>query len=216
MEVFKPENTTIIICCAGMGTRLGIGTTKALVDVEGKPLIIRLLEMLEVYDDIRVVVGYQADKLIEVVNGLRKDIMFAFNYQYETTGVADSLRKGMFLSREIIVSIDGDVLINPNDFKNFLDCEQECIGVSKINSEELVFANINNGMVEKLSKKDGNWQWPGILKIHRDKLKGNSPHVCDILNEVLPLPGYVLRAREINTQEDYEKCINWFKRGLLD
>ena len=30
-----------------MGTRLGIGTTKALVDICGKPLIIRLLESLQ-------------------------------------------------------------------------------------------------------------------------------------------------------------------------
>ncbi|MBO7514279.1 MAG: 2-C-methyl-D-erythritol 4-phosphate cytidylyltransferase, partial [Lachnospiraceae bacterium] len=32
---------TIVISAAGMGTRLGIGTTKALIDIDGKPLIIR-------------------------------------------------------------------------------------------------------------------------------------------------------------------------------
>ncbi len=31
---------TVIISCAGMGNRLGLGTTKALIDVAGKPLII--------------------------------------------------------------------------------------------------------------------------------------------------------------------------------
>ena len=41
------ENTTVIISCAGMGTRLGIGMPKALVNVDGKPLIIRQLEMLQ-------------------------------------------------------------------------------------------------------------------------------------------------------------------------
>ena len=44
------SKTSIIICCAGMGTRLGIGTTKALVDICGKPLIIRLLEQLDEYE----------------------------------------------------------------------------------------------------------------------------------------------------------------------
>ena len=38
------DNKTIIISCAGMGTRLGIGMTKALIDIDGKPLIIRQLE----------------------------------------------------------------------------------------------------------------------------------------------------------------------------
>ena len=37
---------TVIISCAGMGNRLGLGTTKALVEVDGKPLIVRHLEML--------------------------------------------------------------------------------------------------------------------------------------------------------------------------
>lgn len=37
---------TIVISCAGMGNRLGLGTTKALVEVDGKPLIVRRLELL--------------------------------------------------------------------------------------------------------------------------------------------------------------------------
>lgn len=40
---FDKKDITVIICCAGMGTRLGIGTTKALVDIAGEPLIIREL-----------------------------------------------------------------------------------------------------------------------------------------------------------------------------
>ena len=53
------KNTTIIICCAGMGTRLSIGTTKALVNVAGKTIIHHQLEQLNNFDDIRVVVGFQ-------------------------------------------------------------------------------------------------------------------------------------------------------------
>lgn len=46
--MIKKTDVTVIICCAGMGTRLGIGTTKALVDVGGEPLIIRQLKLLDV------------------------------------------------------------------------------------------------------------------------------------------------------------------------
>ena len=42
-----PQNTSVVICCAGMGTRLGIRTTKALVDICGAPLIIRQLQLLK-------------------------------------------------------------------------------------------------------------------------------------------------------------------------
>ena len=71
---FSPKNTTVIICCAGMGTRLGIGTTKALIDIEGKPLIIRLLEQLNQYDDIRIVVGFDYERVIKTVQSYRKEI----------------------------------------------------------------------------------------------------------------------------------------------
>ena len=46
---------TVVISCAGMGNRLGLGTTKALVEVDGKPLIVRHLEMLGDEEDIRYV-----------------------------------------------------------------------------------------------------------------------------------------------------------------
>ena len=60
------DKITVIICCAGMGTRLGIGSTKALITIDGVPLIIQILKLLKDYTDIRIVVGYQADKVIEV------------------------------------------------------------------------------------------------------------------------------------------------------
>ena len=69
-----------------MGNRLGMGTTKALVEVDGKPLIIRHLEMLKDETDIRVVVGYQAEQVINVVKEYREDVMFVFNHNYRNTG----------------------------------------------------------------------------------------------------------------------------------
>ena len=61
------DNKTIIISCAGMGTRLGAGVPKAIVNVGDKPIIIRQLELLDDFEDVRVVVGFQADKVIEIV-----------------------------------------------------------------------------------------------------------------------------------------------------
>lgn len=216
MSACKPEHTTVIICAAGMGTRLGIGTTKALVDISGTPLIIRQLDLLKEYDDIRIVVGFQAERLIEVVKKYRKDIMFVFNYQYETSGVADSLRKGLLATRNYIISIDGDILFNPDDFKVFTSCDEECLVVSDVSTAEPIMATVENEMAIKLSKVEGNMQWPGIVKIKSEKLKGKSPKVYDVLNEVLPLRVFKMRTREINTQEDYDRAIEWFEKGQVD
>lgn len=105
------SDTTVVICCAGMGTRLGIGTTKALLHIGGKPLIIHQLENLDSYNDVRIVVGYQADKVIETVNTYRKDVMFCFNNEYQTTSPSMSRVKGAINSKKYILAIDGDVLI---------------------------------------------------------------------------------------------------------
>lgn len=214
--MIKPGQTTVIICAAGMGTRLGIGTTKALVDIDGTPLILRQLELLKDFDDIRIVVGFQAERLIHTVKEYRTDIMFVFNYDYETTGVADSLRKGMIAAREYILSLDGDILVNPNDFSLFLSGDAEVLGVSEIKTAEPVKATIVDNVVTHLSKTEGNMQWPGIVRIKTDKLRNSSSHVYDVLNSVLPLPAFTLRTREIDTQEDYEQAIDWFEKGQVD
>lgn len=215
MDEFRPDNTTVIICCAGMGTRLGIGTTKALVDIDGTPLIIHQLELLKDFDDIRIVVGFQAEKLIKVVKSYRKDIMFAFNYLYETTGVADSLKKGLIGARENLLSMDGDILINPDDFKSFVYFQGESLAITEISSAEPVMARVEDGRVSHLSKCDGNMQWPGIVKIKSSKFSGESSHVYDVINDFLPLPAFIVRAREIDTQEDYEKALEWFEGGQV-
>ena len=77
-----------MINCAGEGRRLGMGKTKALVSVLGEPLIAWHLRMLREVRDIVVVVGHQARDVIDVVSTLRRDVVFAFNHEYATTGTA--------------------------------------------------------------------------------------------------------------------------------
>ncbi|SHM13149.1 NTP transferase domain-containing protein [Ruminococcus flavefaciens] len=215
VNIATPKNTTVVICCAGMGTRLGIGTTKALVDICGVPLIIRQLQLLQDFDDIRIVVGYQAEKLINVVNEFRKDIVFAFNYQYETTGVADSLRKGLLGAREYTIILDGDTLENPSDFQLFLKTESECVVLSELSSAEPVKAEISDEKVQRLSKTEGSKQWPGMAKVMTEKLKSDSSHVYGVLNEIMPFKSIFVRTREIDTPEDYEQAIEWFENGCM-
>lgn len=210
------ENITIVICCAGMGTRLGIGTTKALVKIYGKPLIIRQLELLKDYDDIRIVVGYQADRVIKIANSYRKDIMYAFNYDYENTGVGDSLKRGMIGAREYTVAMDGDVLVNPEDLKKFLEYPDAVIGVCHPCSSDPVFANIENTNVVGFNRTNGEMEWCGIAKMKSDVFMQNQRHVFDMLNKALPVSAMVLRAREMDTQEDYEKMFSWVENGCID
>lgn len=201
-------DTTVVICCAGMGTRLGIGTTKALLHIGGKPLIIHQLENLDSYNDVRIVVGYQADKVIETVNTYRKDVMFCFNNEYQTTAPSMSRVKGAINSKKYILAIDGDVLINPDDFQQMLEINGEYLAVSKKHSEEPDLVTVNNGTAQYFSES-GNFEWPGIVKIKSEDLIKNNGEVKNIF----PVPAFLIRTRDIDTQDDYDNAIKWFQNG---
>lgn len=206
----KPNEITVVICCAGMGTRLGIGTTKAIVEIHGEPLIIRQLKLLDEFDDIRIVVGFDAERVINVVNEFRKDIMFVCNYEYEHNGPGDSLKKALLGSRKYVITMDGDVVMHPSDFKKFVDFPAECIAVTENASCETIGASVANGKVEELSQYTQNMQWSGVSKVLADKLCSKSSHVYEMLRPYLPMAAFPLRLKEINTPEDYESAIEWF------
>ena len=208
-------DTTVIICCAGMGTRLGIGTTKALIHINGKPLIIHQLEALKEYSDIRIVVGYQADRVIEIVNTYRKDVMFAFNNDFKSTGPATSLSKGMINSKKYVLSIDGDILINPDDFIMLLNQEGEYLAVANKHSAEPVLVEVIDKKAIHFSK-EGNYEWPGIAKIETSRIKDCSGHMYGVIENLLPMSTILIRSRDIDTPEDYEKALEWVEKGYKD
>ena len=205
-------DTTVIICCAGMGTRLGIGTTKALLHIDGKPLIIHQLEALQDYTDIRVVVGYQADRVIDVVNSYRKDIMFVFNNEYKKMGAAASLCKALVKTRKYILTIDGDILIKPSDFKRILDEKGEFLAVSKKNSCEPVLVNVKNEQAIHFDN-EGNYEWPGVAKIESSMITKGSGFTYEIIEKLLPIRSVVVDSRDIDTPEDYENASDWASKG---
>lgn len=208
------EKTTVIICAAGMGTRLGIGTTKSLLKIGGKSLITRLLEGLNGFDDVRIVVGFQAERVIEKVNAIRKDILFAFNYDYETTGPAESVSKALLKTRENVVIIDGDIVINPEDFRAFLDEKGECVGISKRQSSEPVYVKMGGGGdVVGFSKEDTGYEWVGIMKVKGARLKKTKGFVYEMVEPLLPIKCKMIRMRDIDTIEDYEDAERWVQGG---
>ena len=204
------EDITVIICCAGMGTRLGIGYPKALIDIDGKPLIIRILENLQEYNDIRIVVGFQAEQVIEIVKKYRNDIMFVFNYDFSSTSIVDSINKALPYSREYIVEIDGDLLIKKEDLKKFIEFPGECIGITATNSEHPIFAKVENNKVVDFPCTFEEKEWIGLVKLKQSKMYGNGEFLYKNISKYLPLDYCMISVRDIDTTLDYEKSIEWF------
>lgn len=211
---------TIVISCAGMGTRLGIGSTKALIDIDGKPLIIRQLELLKDYDDIRIVVGYQMEKVIEVVNNYRKDILFVFNHNYRNTGTGGSFSLAIKHAREMVVSLDGDLLVHPDDLKRVLESDTECACGGKIGTDNpmLMKTITKDGKIYGVgfSREEGEYEWTGLAQVRTERLEPGDKHVCNMLEPLLPLEMIEIRTREVDTMGDYEHAIAWVRNGYAD
>lgn len=80
--------TTLIIPAAGIGTRLGAGTAKALVPVNGLPMVIRLLRLYAPFvDETVVVAGAETRSAIQdAVGGVAQVAV-----QHRPTGMLDAI-----------------------------------------------------------------------------------------------------------------------------
>lgn len=211
---------TVIISCAGMGNRLGVGMTKALIEVDRKPLIIRHLEMLHEEKDIRIVVGFQSEKVIETVRKYREDVIFVFNHEYRHTGTGASVSMAAKFANEYIISLDGDLLVHPEDMKTILQYENEFICGTEPGTDDpwMVKAKKygNNEVVESFSHESGDYEWTGIVQVKSDRINFGNGHVYQLLEPLLPMPLIKVRTKEIDTINDYEKAVEWVKRNYGD
>ncbi len=209
---------TVIISCAGMGSRLGLGSTKALLEVGGKSLIIRHLEMLDHEKDIRVVVGYQAESVIEAVRKYREDILFVFNHRYRETGTGASVALAAKYANEYILSLDGDLLVHPEDMKKVLACSHEFVsgGVPGTDDPGMLPTDKVHGReyVSAFSKNTGTYEWNGITQMKSQKMQNGTGHVFQLIEPYLPVPFLELRTCEIDTVNDYERALEWVKNGF--
>jgi choline kinase len=207
---------TVIISCAGMGKRLGLGTSKCLVDVDGEPLIARNLRMLDGVDDVRVVVGFQAERVIEAVTALRRDVTFVFNHDYARTNTGDSVRLAAEHANEYVLTIDGDLLVHPDDMRAMLAAEGEFVGVTAPGTDDPVLCEVDGGDVVGFSRERGSFEWTGVAQMRAEKLLGGSGHTYQLVEPHLPVPYRYLRTREIDTPGDYERAVRWVRGGCSD
>lgn len=205
----KSMDTTVVICCAGMGTRLGIGTTKSLVSINDKPIIYYLINNLKEYDDIRIVVGFQAQQLIDTVTRYRKDITFVFNHDYKNTKQGESLSKALVGTRKYILVIEGDVLINNNHFNSLKKIESEFIAYTERKSQEGIPVMIDDELIKKFNVEDSKYEWSGISYIEKSKITKADIYLYEMLDCLLPLRGVKVESIGIDTPSDYDKAVNW-------
>lgn len=203
---------SVIISCAGIGSRLGLATTKALINIDGKSLIRWQLELFKDIEDVRIVVGFQANDVVEEVRKYRDDVIFVFNHNYFETKTGASYYLGAKDGNEFAIEFDGDLLVHPDDMKQLLEIDGEWIAYADKMSDDAVYVKTNEiGDVLSFSRENGDFEWTGPCCIKKDKLKYSSGHVFNQLEPYLPMKGIKIRACDIDTYDDYQRALEFIK-----
>ena len=191
---------SVIISCAGIGSRLGLGTTKALIKIDGKSIIQWQLELFQEVKDIAEVKKY------------RPDAVFVYNHNYFDTKTGTSYYLGARHGAEYAVEIDGDLLIHPEDAKMLLELDGEWIAYADKSSEDGVYVKVNEaGEVIGFSRQEGDYEWTGPCCLKRENIIYSSENVFNQLESHLPMRGIKIRARDIDTYNDYINAIEFIK-----
>jgi len=210
---------TIIINAAGRGTRLGRQQPKCLVSFRNRPLIHWQLQNLQTFQDIVVVVGFQAQNVMETVKAIRPDARFVFNERFAETGTASSLCLGARTARGSVVSLDGDMLVHPADFVAFCSSSLPCIGVSAIQSiaPVLVIVTANQPrqamkfLIEPMQGREMEcFEWTGLVMFDPTSIPLDATgHVFQMISPMLPCHSIHVRCCEIDYPDEMLAMENW-------
>lgn len=200
---YEPEKS-VVISCAGIGSRLGLGLTKALVQINGASLISWQLKLFQEIKDLRIVIGFQGGEIIEEVRKYREDVIFCYNHRYFETKTGASYFLGARHANQESLEWDGDLLVHPDDVKLLLNTPGEFICYGEITSEDSVYVKVDEeGNVLGFSRDGGDFEWTGPACMNKKHLRYSSQNVFNMFEPLCPMRGIKVRAYDIDTYNDY-------------
>ena len=208
------DEKSVVISCAGIGSRLGLGLTKALVEINGQSLISWQLKLFKDVKDVRIVIGFQGGEIIQEVRKYRDDVIFCYNHRYFETKTGASYYLGARHANHMTLEWDGDLLVHPDDVKCILSTPGEFICYAEKSSDDAVFVQTNeNGEVICFSRETGDYEWTGPACMDKRHLTYCSQNVYNMFEFLCPMKGIKVRAYDIDTYNDYirvsEVTKNW-------
>lgn len=208
----EDEGRTLVLSCAGVGSRLGLGLTKALIDLDGSTLVAHHLRQFSNISDLRIVVGYQYRTVISAALAERRDIIFVLNHDYFNTKTGASVFLGSRFSRGLVLAWDGDFIAHPDDLELIVNSKTEFLGVTRPTSSDAVYAKRDLlGNVIGFTRDPNELEWSGPAQISRKRVSATTGHLYEMLTPSLPLPYLLIRGIDIDTEEDYIKAKSVFQ-----
>jgi len=207
--------TGAVIAAAGLGTRIGLGMPKCMIEIDGTTILTRLISTLRLHVPvIHLVVGYREEMIIEYCARHHRDVVLVRNPDFRTTNTAYSLAKGAQSLTGKVLYLDGDLLISEKSLANFIAESQKTeilIGLTNAKSENAVFAHTD--IIENYVQVTGfsrsrisEFEWANVLVAPSRFMKGASGYVFERLIDRLPIKGAMLELAEVDTASDLDEA----------
>lgn len=208
-----PSVKHAIIAAAGVGSRLGLGRTKCLLEINHQPLIAYLLKLLEDVEDVRIVVGFQEQEVIDTVLRYRRNVTFVRNPDYLSTSTLTSYWLGGQGIDENCLFMDADIIFEPESFIRFKNTcvgnqRDNIIGITPTKTHDAVFVSLADSKVVEFSREHKtDYEWANLCFIHPKLLTSAGESVFQQLTQHLPLTAHEIQSFEIDTKGDMEQAM---------
>lgn len=206
-----------VIAVAGLGSRLGRGMPKCLVEVAGRTIIQHQLELLKEVPDVRVVVGYMEHEVIQRALAIRDDLTIVRNPDYRATTTQRSYWLGArFLTRPCLY-LDGDIIFDERSFNDFMQAaasrDRPLVGITEVKTSHPVFASTlgadrpSSLQVGSFSRSQhSTWEWANLAYLPPGMLEKDGGDVFKRLEGFLPLDAKSIHCFEVDTEDDLRQA----------
>ncbi|MHB8872549.1 MAG: NTP transferase domain-containing protein [Myxococcaceae bacterium] len=202
-----------MIAAAGLGSRLGLGRPKCLLEIGERSLLHHQLDLLKDVPDVRVVVGFAEQAVIDAVRPIRPDVIFVRNAAFRSTSTLASYALGAAHLLDPCLFMDADILFEPATFAAFLGAcveESPLIGVTAAKTTDAVYAHLAAGQVERFSRTErGPFEWANLCWLPARYCETGRSAVFERLAQDLPMPCLTVTSHEVDTPEDYALALKY-------
>jgi choline kinase len=204
-----------VIAAAGLGSRLGYGIPKCMLEIGGSTLLSRLIDTLTpLVRRIHVVVGYREEMIVDLISRKHRHVVLVRNPNYRSTNTAQSMALGARGCKGKVLFLDGDLLIEPESLRRFVAeaaSHRLLIGVTAANSENAVFVDTQREAGQLLvtgftRTHKTSIEWANVFAGHAGLLDEEVNYVFNRLERHLPTPCCELNLREVDTVADLSEA----------
>lgn len=207
-----------VIAAAGLGSRLGHGLPKCMLELGGRTLLSRLIDTLEQrMDSIHVVVGYREELVINLCAKLHRNVVIVRNPNFRTTNTVQSMAMGAKGLQGKTMFLDGDLIIDPTSLNEFIDkaaIQSVLAAIAPSRSENPVNVELaghprpdGEMKITAFTRGQGHgYEWANVVVGPSGMLDGATGYVFQKLEELIPLNAAVVELREVDTASDLEQA----------